>query len=402
METTLVNPLSQRILKMKESATIKMAQLARDLKSQGKDVISLSLGEPDFDTPTHIKEAAKKALDNGYTKYTPVPGLLELRQAIVNKFKRDNDLDFTVNQIAVSNGAKQSIFNLAMALLDEGDEAVILAPYWVSYEAIVKLAGGTPVPVYAGIEQDFKVTAEQVRAAITDKTKFLIFSSPCNPTGSVYTRQELEAIAAVVAEHDKMVIISDEIYEYINFSGGHTSIGSIESVKDRTVTVNGFAKGFAMTGWRLGYIGGPTHIVKACSKLQSQVTSGANAFAQIGAAYALEADLTPSLEMRDEFNKRRDIIIGLLKEVPGLKINNPKGAFYIFPDCSAYFGKTNGEFTINNAGDFCEYLLMNAYVATVGGDAFGAPDCFRISYAASEESIREAVNRIKEALAKLY
>lgn len=402
METTLVNPLSQRILKMKESATIKMAQLARDLKAQGKDVISLSLGEPDFDTPTHIKEAAKKALDDGYTKYTPVPGLVELRQAIVNKFKRDNDLDFTVNQIAVSNGAKQSIFNLAMALLDEGDEAVILAPYWVSYEAIVKLAGGTPVPVYAGIEQDFKVTAAQVRAAITDKTKFMIFSSPCNPTGSVYTREELEAIAAVVAEHDKMVIISDEIYEYINFSGGHTSIGSIESVKDRTVTVNGFAKGFAMTGWRLGYIGGPTHIVKACSKLQSQVTSGANAFAQMGAAHALETDLTPSMEMRDEFNKRRDIIIGLLKEVPGLKINNPKGAFYIFPDCSAYFGKTNGEFTINNASDFCEYLLMNAYVATVGGDAFGAPDCFRISYAASEESIREAVSRIKEALAKLY
>lgn len=401
METTLVNPLSQRILNMEESATIKMAQLARDLKAQGKDIISLSLGEPDFDTPEHIKDAAKRALDNGYTKYTPVPGLIELRQAIVNKFKRDNDLDFTVNQVAVSNGAKQSIFNLAMALLDKGDEAVVLAPYWVSYEAIIKLAGGTPVPVYAGIEQDFKVTAEQVRAAITDKTKFMIFSSPCNPTGSVYTREELEAIAAVIAEHDKMVIISDEIYEYINFSGGHTSIGSIESVKDRTVTVNGFAKGFAMTGWRLGYIGGPTHIVKACSKLQSQVTSGANAFAQMGAAYALEADLKPTMDMRDEFNKRRDLIIGLLKEVPGLKINNPKGAFYIFPDCSAYFGKTNGETTINNSSDFCEYLLMNAFVATVGGGAFGAPDCFRISYAASQDSIREAVSRIKVALAKL-
>ncbi|MFK7946699.1 MAG: pyridoxal phosphate-dependent aminotransferase [Saprospiraceae bacterium] len=401
METTLANPLSKRILNMKESATIKMAQLARDLKGKGKDVISLSLGEPDFDTPEHIKEAAKQALDNGYTKYTPVPGLVELRQAIVNKFKRDNDLDFTVNQIAVSNGAKQSIFNLAFSLLDEGDEAVVLAPYWVSYEAIIKLAGGTPVPVYAGIEQDFKVTAEQVRAAITDKTKFMIFSSPCNPTGSVYTREELEAIAAVVAEHDKMVIISDEIYEYINFSDGHTSIGSIESVKDRTITVNGFAKGFAMTGWRLGYIGGPTHIVKACSKLQSQVTSGANAFAQMGAAHALEADLKPTFEMRDEFNKRRDLIISLLKEVPGLKINNPKGAFYIFPDCSYYFGKTNGEFTINNSGDFCEYLLMNVYVATVGGDAFGAPECFRISYAASEDSIREAVSRIKIALAKL-
>ena len=402
METTLVNPLSKRILNMEESATIKMAQLARDLKAQGKDIISLSLGEPDFDTPEHIKEAAKQALDNGYTKYTPVPGLMELRQAIVNKFKRDNDLEFTPNQIAVSNGAKQSIFNLAMSLLDEGDEAIVLAPYWVSYEAIIKLAGGTPIPVYAGIEQDFKVTAEQVRAAMTDKTKFMIFSSPCNPTGSVYTREELEAIAAVVAEHDKMIIISDEIYEYINFSGGHTSIGSIDSVKDRTVTVNGFAKGFAMTGWRLGYIGGPTHIVSACSKLQSQVTSGANAFAQMGAAHALEADLQPTMAMRDQFHKRRDIIIDLLKEVPGLKINNPKGAFYIFPDCSAYFGKTDGETTINNADDFCEYLLMNAYVATVGGGAFGAPDCFRISYAASEENIREAVSRIKAALAKLH
>ena len=401
METTLVNPLSQRILNMEESATIRMAQLARDLKTQGKDIISLSLGEPDFDTPEHIKEAAKQALDNGFTKYTPVPGLVELRQAIVNKFKRDNDLDFNVNQIVVSNGAKQSIYNLAMSLLDEGDEAIILAPYWVSYEAIVTLAGGVPVPVYAGIEQDFKVTAEQVKAAITDKTKFMIFSSPCNPTGSVYTREELEAIAAVVAENDKMIIISDEIYEYINFSGGHTSIGSIESVKDRTVTVNGFAKGFAMTGWRLGYIGAPTHIADACSKLQSQVTSGANAFAQMGAAYALEAELKPTMDMRDEFNRRRDIIIDLLGEVPGLKINNPKGAFYIFPDCSAYFGKSNGTTTINNADDFCEYLLMNAYVATVGGDAFGAPDCFRISYAASEENIREAVSRIKAALEQL-
>ena len=401
MEITLANPLSKRVLGMEESATIKMAQLARDLKNQGKDIISLSLGEPDFDTPEHIKDAAKKALDEGYTKYTPVPGLMELRQAIVNKFKRDNDLHFTTNQIAVSNGAKQSIFNLAFALLDEGDEAIILAPYWVSYEAIVSLAGGVPVPVYAGIEQDFKVTAEQVRAAMTPRTKFMIFSSPCNPTGSVYTREELEAIAAVVAEHDTMVIISDEIYEYINFGEKHVSIGSIESVKDRTITVNGFAKGFAMTGWRLGYIGGPLEIVEACNTLQSQVTSGANAFAQKAAAYALEADMTPTFEMRDQFEKRRDLIIGLLKEIPGLKVNHPKGAFYVFPDCSAYFGKSDGSFTINNSADFCEYLLMSAYVATVSGDAFGANDCFRISYAASEADIKESVRRIGEALAKL-
>jgi aspartate aminotransferase len=401
MEITLANPLSKRVLGMEESATIKMAQLARDLKNQGKDIISLSLGEPDFDTPEHIKDAAKKALDEGYTKYTPVPGLMELRQAIVNKFKRDNGLHFTTNQVAVSNGAKQSIFNLAFALLDKGDEAVILAPYWVSYEAIVSLAGGVPVPVYAGIEQDFKVTAEQVRAAITPRTKFMIFSSPCNPTGSVYTREELEAIAAVIAEHDTMLIISDEIYEYINFGDKHVSIGSIESVKNRTVTVNGFAKGFAMTGWRLGYIGGPLEVVEACNKLQSQVTSGANAFAQKAAAYALEADLTPTYKMRDQFEKRRDLIIGLLKEIPGLKVNHPKGAFYVFPDCSAYFGKSDGNFTINNSADFSEYLLMSALVATVPGDAFGANDCFRISYAASEADITEAVRRIGEALAKL-
>jgi aspartate aminotransferase len=401
MEITLANPLSKRVLGMEESATIKMAQLARDLKNQGKDIISLSLGEPDFDTPEHIKDAAKKALDEGYTKYTPVPGLMELRQAIVNKFKRDNGLHFTTNQVAVSNGAKQSIFNLAFALLDKGDEAVILAPYWVSYEAIVSLAGGVPVPVYAGIEQDFKVTAEQVRAAITPRTKFMIFSSPCNPTGSVYAREELEAIAAVIAEHDTMLIISDEIYEYINFGDKHVSIGSIESVKNRTVTVNGFAKGFAMTGWRLGYIGGPLEVVEACNKLQSQVTSGANAFAQKAAAYALEADLTPTYKMRDQFEKRRDLIIGLLKEIPGLKVNHPKGAFYVFPDCSAYFGKSDGSFTINNSADFSEYLLMSALVATVPGDAFGANDCFRISYAASEADITEAVRRIGEALAKL-
>lgn len=401
MQTRIGSPLSNRVLSMEESATIKMSQMARDLAAQGHDVISLSLGEPDFDTPEHIKEAAKKALDDGYTKYTPVPGLVELRKAIIHKFKRDNNLEFSMNQVAVSNGAKQSIFNLAHALLDEGDEAIILAPYWVSYDAIIQLAGGVSVPVYAGIEQDFKVTAEQVRAAITPKTKFLIFSSPCNPTGSVYSETELKAIADVVAEHESMVIISDEIYEYINFGGKHVSIGSIESVKNRTVTVNGFAKGFAMTGWRLGYIGGPADLVAACSKIQSQVTSGANAFAQKAAAYALEADLTPTFKMRDEFEKRRDLVLGLLKEIPGFKLNNPLGAFYIFPDITAYFGKSDGETSINNANDFCEYLLLKAHVAVVTGSAFGADDCFRISYAASEEKLIEAVRRIKEAVALL-
>ena len=401
METVVGSPLSNRVLSMEESATIKMSQMVRDLAAKGHNVISLSLGEPDFDTPDHIKEAAKQALDDGYTKYTPVPGLVELRKAIINKFKRDNNLEFAMNQIAVSNGAKQSIFNIAHALLNDGDEAVVLAPFWVSYDAIIKLAGGIPVPVYAGIEQDFKVTAEQVRAAITPKTKFLIFSSPCNPTGSVYSQAELEAIAAVVAEHDSMMIVSDEIYEYINFGGKHVSIGSIESVKDRTVTVNGFAKGFAMTGWRLGYIGGPADLVAACNKIQSQVTSGANAFAQKAAAHALEADLVPSFAMRDAFEKRRDLILGLLKEIPGFKVNNPSGAFYVFPDISSYFGKSNGDAIINNADDFCEYLLLNAHVAVVTGSAFGADDCFRISYAASEENLIEAVRRIKEAVALL-
>lgn len=401
MQTVKGSPLSNRVLSMEESATIKMSQMARDLAAKGHNVISLSLGEPDFDTPSHIKEAAKQALDDGYTKYTPIPGLVELRKAIINKFKRDNSLEFAMNQIAVSNGAKQSIFNVAHALLNEGDEVIILAPYWVSYDAIIKLAGGVPVPVYAGIEQDYKVTGEQVRAAITPKTKFLIFSSPCNPTGSVYSRAELESIAEAVAEHDSMMIVSDEIYEYINFGGEHVSIGSIESVKNRTVTVNGFAKGFAMTGWRLGYIGGPADLVAACNKIQSQVTSGANAFAQKAAAHALESDLAPSFAMRDEFEKRRDLILGLLKDIPGFNVNHPLGAFYVFPDISAYFGKSNGDIAINNANDFCEYLLLNAHVAVVTGSAFGADDCFRISYAASEETLIEAVRRIKEAVAKL-
>lgn len=401
MATTTKSILSNRILDMAESATIAMSQMARELKAEGHDVISLSLGEPDFDTPDHIKEAAMQALRDGYTKYTPVPGLPELRQAIVDKFKRDNDLDFDVNQIVVSNGAKQSIANLAMTMLNEGDEAIILGPYWVSYYEIVRLGGGTPVIVSAGIDQDYKIDAAQLRAAITPKTKFVLFSSPCNPTGSVYTYEELKAIADVVAEHEDLYIISDEIYEYINFTGKHISIGSFENVKDRTITVNGFAKGFAMTGWRLGYMGAPTIIAKACAKMQGQFTSGATAFGQKAGAAALNSDMTPTWKMREAFLKRRDIVIAGLKEIPGFNVNSPQGAFYVFPDISAYFGKSDGDKVIRNSVDFAQYILLNAHVAIVAGSAFGAEGCFRLSYAASEEQLIEAMKRIKVAVAKL-
>lgn len=401
MSAVSTYPLSQRVLNMEESATLRMTQLARNLKAEGHDVISLSIGEPDFDTPDHIKEAAKKALDEGYTKYTPVPGLMELREAICTKFKRDNGLTFKPSQIVVSNGAKQTIANLCLALLDEGEEVLILAPYWVSYSEIVKLAGGVPVLVKAGIEQDYKVAADQVAAAVSDRTKMVIFSSPCNPTGSVFLKSELEAIADVISQHENIFIVSDEIYEYINFTDQHTSIGTIPSVADRTITVNGFAKGFAMTGWRLGYMGGPAWIADACTKIQGQVTSGANAFGQKAAAEALLGDMTPSNDMRDAFLTRRDLVIDLLNEVPGFKVNKPEGAFYIFPDISEYFGKSNGETTINNADEFAEYILNTAHVAIVSGSAFGADNCFRLSYAASEAQLREAIRRIGETVGKL-
>jgi len=386
---------------MEESATIRMAQMARDLAAQGHDVISLSLGEPDFDTPAHIKEAAKKALDEGYTKYTPVPGLVELRKAIQTKFKRDNGLDFNLNQIVVSNGAKQSIANICLSLLDEGDEVIILAPYWVSYSEIVKLAGGVPVLASAGIEQDYKASAVQVAAAITERTKLLLFSSPCNPTGSVYTHDELQAIARVVAAYEGIYIVSDEIYEYINFTGRHASIGAFGEVKGRTITVNGFSKGFAMTGWRLGYLGAPEWIAEACAKVQGQFTSGATSFGQKAAAHALLADMKPTHDMRDAFRKRRDMVIELLSEIPGMKVNKPQGAFYIFPDISSYFGKRSESMAISNADDFCEYLLHSAHVAVVAGSAFGADNCFRISYAASEKELREAIRRIGVAAGRL-
>jgi aspartate aminotransferase len=393
--------LSERVLNLAESETLKMARMARELRAQGHDVISLSLGEPDFDTPDHIKESAYTALKEGYTKYTPVNGLPELNQAISEKFKRDNGLDYTPAQIVVSNGAKQTIYNLCQAMLNPGDEVVILAPYWVSYWEIVKLSGGTPVAVYAGVDQDFKPAPEQVAAAITERTKMVIFSSPCNPTGSVFTRAETEALANALAPYEHVYIVSDEIYEYINFAGEHVSIGSFANVKDRTITVNGFAKGFSMTGWRLGYMGAPKFIADACTKIQGQVTSGAASFSQKAGAVALMSDLAPTHAMRDAFLQRRDLVIGLLKAIPGIKTNLPQGAFYIFPDVSAYFGKTDGQTVIGNIDDFCDYIMTDAYVAIVSGSAFGDPYCFRLSYAASEEQLREAVRRIGVSLAKL-
>lgn len=397
-----INPLkmlSDKVQAMEESATIRMAQKARDLAAKGVSVISLSLGEPDFDTPEFIKEAAYQALKKGNTKYTPVPGTMDLRKAICDKFETENNLHFEPSQIVVSNGAKQSIANICLATLDEGDEAIILAPYWVSYVEIVKFAGGVPVVVSAGIEDDFKVNAAQIREAITEKTKLLIFSSPCNPTGSVYTYDELEEMADVIGENGNILIIADEIYEYINFTGKHASIGAFEKTKDLTATVNGFSKGFSMTGWRLGYMGGPKWLADACNKVQGQVTSGAASFSQAAATVALKTEKTEALAMKEAFLRRRDLIIAKLKEVPGLKVNQPQGAFYVFPDISHYFGTTNGQITIKDADDFSEAMLTEAHVGTVSGAAFGNDQCIRLSYAASDADLIEAVSRIKNALA---
>lgn len=399
---TTKNPLSTRVRKMSESATLRMAQLGREVKAQGHDVISLSLGEPDFDTPEHIKAAAKHALDAGKTKYTPVPGTPELRRAISDKFKRDNGLEYDPSQIVVSTGAKQCIANLAWALIDEGDEAIILAPYWVSYADIVSVAGGVPVEVGAGIEADYKVSPAAIEAAITERTKFILFSSPCNPTGSVYTHDELNAIATMLEKHPDVLVISDEIYEHINFTGKHASIGTLPQVKDRTITVNGFSKGFAMTGWRLGYLGAPPAIAKAVTKIQGQSTSGANSIAQAAGVEALTTSLAPSEAMCRAFEQRRELMIEGLGQIPGFRVNRPQGAFYIFPDVSELYGKTDGgEYSINNSDDLAEYLLMKAHVATVTGAAFGAPDCLRISYAASEAQLREAISRIARVVGEL-
>ncbi len=393
------NLLSDRINNLSTSQTLAMAALARELKSQGKDIISLSLGEPDFNTPDFIKEAAKKAIDENYSTYSPVDGYIELKDAICRKFKRDNNLDYKPANIVVSTGAKQSLYNIAQVMLNDGDEVILPAPYWVSYFEIIKLSGGVPVEVPTSVETDFKITAEQLEAAITPKTKMMWFSSPCNPSGSVYNREELTAIGKVLEKYPNIYIVSDEIYEHINFSGTFYSIGSVPGLFERTITVNGVAKAFAMTGWRIGYIGAPEFIAKACTKMQGQVTSGANSIAQRATITAIDADPSVLNEMVSAFKNRRDLVVGLTKDIPGLKINTPEGAFYVFPDVSSYFGKTLRGKLINNADDFSMYLLSEANVASVTGDAFGNPNCIRISYATSEELLTEAFKRIKEALA---
>lgn len=381
---------------MPESATIKMAQMARDLKDKGIDIIDMSLGEPDFDTPDFIKEAAKKALDDGFTKYTPVPGTIGLRKAISRKLKRDNGLNYGVDEIVVSNGAKQTFANICLTTLNRGEEVVLFSPYWVSYHSIIEMAGGIPVEVKAGIEQDFKVTAEQVKNAITDKTKLVLFSSPCNPTGSVYSYEELNEIAEVLRDHPDILIISDEIYEYINFSEKHASIASFDFLRDHVVVINGMSKGFAMTGWRLGYLAGPAWLAKSCQKIQGQFTSGANSFGQVAAAVGL--DEGPDPKMKEAFLKRKRIFRDLLKKVPGFKVNDPQGAFYILPDVSEYFGKSNGEHVIEDSKSFALTMLNKAHVSCVAGSSFGAPNCVRFSYATSEERIRKAVDRISKTL----
>ena len=397
-----MNHLSNRINAIEESATLAMAAKAREYKSKGIDVISLSLGEPDFKTPAHICEGAKKAIDDGkYFAYPPVNGYLDLREAIVAKYQRDNGVTYKPENIVVSNGAKQSIANVMFALLNPGDEVIIFSPYWVSYDALVRLAEATPVFVKGGIENDFKVTAEQVEKAVTPKTKAIIFSSPCNPTGSVFSKQELEVISKVVLKHPDLMIIADEIYEHINFTGEQVSIASFPGMFDRTITVNGFAKGYAMTGWRVGYICAPKWVADAANKMQGQLTSANSSIAQRAALTALTGDLKPTLDMVKEYRARREIVYALLKEIPGVKSNYPQGAFYFFPDVSSYFGKTDGKVTIKNADDLCLWLLDSAHVSLVPGGAFGDDNCVRLSYAASEKDLREALSRIKAALAQL-
>ena len=394
-----MNPnLSKRINAMATSATLAMAAKARELREEGKDIIGLSLGEPDFNIPNFVKDAAINAVNENYHSYTPVDGYADLKKAIITKFKRDNDLDYKPNQIVVSTGAKQSLANLAMVLLNEGDEVLLPAPYWVSYSDISKLAGGIPVEIPTSIESDFKITPESLKAAITPKTKMMIYSSPCNPSGSVYTKEELRALADVLIHYPKIIVISDEIYEHINFTKNHASMAVFEDMYDRTVVVNGVSKAYSMTGWRIGYIGGPEWIARACNKMQGQITSGANCIAQRATIIALESSPSKIQYMIDAFKKRRKLILDLLSEIPGFKTNQPQGAFYVFPDISYFFGKEIQGIKINNASDLSMYLLEKANVATVTGDAFGSPNCIRISYAASEENIIEALKRIKKAL----
>jgi len=390
--------LSDRINNLAVSQTLAMAAKARELKSQGKDVIGLSLGEPDFNTPDFIKEAAVKAIQDNYNSYTPVDGYMELKKAIINKFERDNKLNYNLSQIVVSTGAKQSLSNIAAAFINPGDEVILPCPYWVSYRDIIKLNGGVPVEVKTSISSDFKISGEDLEKAITSKTKMLWFSSPCNPSGSVYSKSELREISDVLLKHPKIYVVSDEIYEHINFSGGHSSIAAFDGMYDRTITVNGVSKAFAMTGWRIGYIGGPAWVARACNKMQGQVTSGANCIAQRAVITALQENPSKIHYMVDEFKERRDLVLGLLGEINGFTCNKPEGAFYVFPDVSHYFGKTIDGTTINNASDMSMFLLEKALVATVTGDAFGDPNCIRISYAASQEQLIEAVSRIKNIL----
>ena len=393
--------LSNRLNRLAPSATLAMSQKSSEMKAQGIDVINMSVGEPDFNTPDHIKQAAKLAIDENYSRYSPVPGYSDLRQAIARKLERENQLHYTPNEILVSNGAKQSVCNTVMALINPGDEVIIPAPYWVSYPQMVKLAGGEPVIVNAGFEQDFKMTPEQLEAAITPKTRMLILCSPSNPTGSVYSKDELEGLAEVIKRNDDLFVLADEIYEHINYIGKHESIAQFPDMKERAIIVNGVSKAYAMTGWRIGYIAAPEWIVKGCNKLQGQYTSGPCSVSQRAAIEAYVASQACVEEMRQAFERRRNLIVELAKDIPGLEVNVPQGAFYLFPKCSSFYGKSDGERTINNATDLAMYLLEVGHVATVGGDAFGDPDCFRMSYATSDDNIREAMRRIKTVLAKL-
>ena len=391
--------LSDRINAMEVSATLGMAAKTRELKAEGKDIIGLSLGEPDFDIPDFIKEAAIEAIQQNYSKYTPIDGYLELREAICEKFKRDNNLSYKPSQIVVSTGAKQCLANVALAMLNPGDEVIFPAPYWVSYKEIAKMAGGVPIEVHTTIENNFKITPAQLEAAITSKTKMVWFNTPCNPSGSIYSKDELEALAVVLRIHPHIFILSDEIYEYINFTNERvTSVAEIDGLYERTITVNGMSKAFAMTGWRIGYMGAPEWIAKACAKVQGQLTSGANAIAQRASIVALKAPKSKIQYMVDEFKCRRDLVLQLLNEIEGFKLNIPEGAFYVFPDISSFFGKTLRGRVINNATDFSLYLLEEAMVATVTGEAFGDANCIRFSYAASEKDLRKAIRRIKESL----
>jgi aspartate aminotransferase len=397
-----MHTLSHRIEAIQESATLAMAAKAREFKNRGIDVINLSLGEPDFKTPVHICEAAKKAIDEGkYFSYPPVAGYQDLREALAAKYQKENHVPYRAENIVVSNGAKQSIANVMLALLNKGDEVIVFSPYWVSYDALVRLAEATPIIVKGTLENDFKVTAAQVEEAITSRTKAIIFSSPCNPTGSVFSKKDLEAIAAVVLKHPELLVIADEIYEHINFTGEQTSIASLPGMFDRTITVNGFAKGFAMTGWRVGYIAAPKWIADGCNKVQGQITSANCSISQRGALAAITGDLGPTKKMADAYHKRRDLVYNLLKEIPGIKANYPQGAFYFFPDVSYYYGKSDGQSVIQNGDDLCLYLLEKAHVSLVPGEAFGEEKCIRLSYAASEAELVEALRRLKEALAKL-